>query len=114
MKTVKNFKKIKIISIGLTTIFIFIFSYFLINRFSYSKELALYPISVNNDTVLEIGIIGDSWVEGEKLDSTLHNLLLENGLKNKIISSGHPGAKSKLIYQNLFYQQLYLLFFVTS
>src|SRR5690606_7925243 len=49
-----------------------------------------------------IGIIGDSWVAGDKLDSLLFNGLFEKGFENKIISSGHPGAKSKLIYQNLF------------
>ena len=95
-------KKIRIIGIGLITIIILTFSWYLIDRFSYSKELPFYSVTVDNDTTLTIGIIGDSWVAGGKLDSLLHNGLLEKGFKNKILSSGHPGAKSKLIYQNLF------------
>lgn len=95
-------RKIRIISLGIITIIVLTFSWYLIDRFSYSKELPFYSITVDNDTTLTIGIIGDSWVAGGKLDSLLHNRLLENGFENKIISSGHPGAKSKLIYQNLF------------
>lgn len=95
-------KKIIIFAIGFITIIVLSFSWYLIDRFSYSKELPFYSLTVDNDTTLTIGIIGDSWVAGGKLDSLLHNGLLEKGLKNKILSSGHPGAKSKLIYQNLF------------
>lgn len=95
-------KKIRIIGIGVITIIILTFSWYLIDRFSYSKELPFYSVTVDNDTTLTIGIIGDSWVAGRKLDSLLHNGLLKKGFKNKILSSGHPGAKSKLIYQNLF------------
>jgi len=95
-------KKIRIIGIGLITIIILTFSWYLIDRFSYSKELPFNSVTVDNDRTLTIGIIGDSWVAGAKLDSLLHNGLLEKGFKNKILSSGHPGAKSKLIYQNLF------------
>lgn len=65
--------------------------------------MPFYSVSVDNDTTLTtIGIIGDSWVAGGKLDSLLHIGLLDKGFKNKILSSGHSGAKSKLIYQNLF------------
>lgn len=95
-------KKIRIIGIGVITIIVLTFSWYLIDRFSYSKELPFYSITVDNDTTLTIGIIGDSWVAGDKLDSLLFNGLFEKGFENKIISSGHPGAKSKLIYQNLF------------
>lgn len=95
-------KKIRIIGVGLIIIFVLLFSLYLINRFSYSKELPFYSVNVDNDSTLTIGIIGDSWVAGEVLDSILHNQLLEKGFSNKIVSSGHPGAKSKLVYQNLF------------
>lgn len=95
-------KKNRIISIGVITIIVLTFSWYLIDRFSYSNELPYYSIPVDNDNTLTIGIIGDSWVAGRQLDSLLHNGLLKRGFENKIISSGHPGAKSKLIYQNLF------------
>jgi hypothetical protein len=95
-------EKIRIIGIGVITIILLTFSWYLIDRFSYSTELPFYSETVDNDTTLTIGIIGDSWVAGGKLDSILNNELLERGFKNKILSSGHPGAKSKLIYQNLF------------
>jgi len=94
--------KNRIIGIGVMMIFVLTFTWYLIDRFSYSKELLFYSIPVDKDATLTIGIIGDSWVWGGKLDSLLHNGLLEKGFKNKIISSGNPGAKSKLINQNLF------------
>ena len=102
MKETAMTKKIRIIGIGVITIIVLTFAWYLIDRFSYSKQLPFYSITVDKDTTLTIGIIGDSWVAGGKLDLLLHNGLLEKGFKNKILSSGHPGAKSKLIYQNLF------------
>jgi lysophospholipase L1-like esterase len=87
---------------GIVTIFIIISTYYLIDRFSYSKKLPFYSVKKENHKNFTIGIIGDSWVAGEKLDTILHNLLLKKGLPNKVISSGHPGAKSKLIYEDLF------------
>ena len=87
----------KSISIGLITMLILIFSWYLIDKFSYSKELSYYELNnIAQDSVLSIAIIGDSWVAGKKLDSLLHVDLLEFGVKNNIISSGHPGAKSKV------------------
>jgi hypothetical protein len=102
MKVTTMKKKIRIIGIGVITVIVLTFSWYLIDRFSYSKELSYYSVTVKNDTTLTIGIIGDSWVAGGKLDSLLYNGLLEKGFKTQILSSGHPGAKSKLIYQNLF------------
>jgi hypothetical protein len=102
MKEITRTKKIRIISLGVILIIILTFSWYLIDRFSYSKELPFYSVPVDNDTTLTIGIIGDSWVAGGKLDTIIHNALLTKGFKSKILSSGQPGAKSKLIYQNLF------------
>ena len=95
-------KKIKLISIGVIMFFALIFSWYLIDRFSYSEELPFYSTTFNNDTTLTIGIIGDSWVAGKKVDSLLQAGLESKGFQNEVISSGQPGAKSKLIYQNLF------------
>ncbi len=102
MNGTSKMKKIKIIGIGVITIFVFTISWYLIDRFSYSKELPYYSVNIQKDSILTIGIIGDSWVAGKKLDSILQKDLLENGFNNKIISSGQFGAKSKLVYQNLF------------
>jgi hypothetical protein len=95
-------RKIRYIAVGLTAILVLSLSWYLIDRFSYSKEIPFYSIKADNDTILTIGIIGDSWAAEKRLDSILHEDLLEKNLKNKIFSSGHPGAKSKFIYQNLF------------
>ena len=95
-------KKLRIIGLGVITIIVLTFSWYLIDRFSYSSARPFYSVKMDNDSALTIGIIGDSWVADEKLDLLLHNRLLEKGFENRILSSGHPGAKSKLIYQNLF------------
>lgn len=95
-------KKTKIIGISLITLFVLTFSWYLFERFSYANEKPYYSLNLYKDSILTVGIIGDSWVAGKKLDSILHEALVEKGFKNKILSSGHPGAKSKLIYQNLF------------
>ncbi len=96
-------KKFRIIGIALITVFVMIFSWYLVDRFSCSKLLPYYSINMSEkDTVLTIGIIGDSWVTRDKIGSLLHASLQEKGYANKTISSGHLGAKSKLVYQNLF------------
>ena len=94
-------EKIKITVITLATIFSITLSYYLIDRFSYAKEMQLYPIGIDNDTVLRVGIIGDSWVAGKKLDAFLLDEFKVKGVNSMITSSGHVGAKSKLIYQNI-------------
>ena len=97
---------IKIIGIGLISILILIFSWYIFDRFSLSKQFTYYEINtIDQDSVLSVAIIGDSWVAGKKLDSLLHVDLLKFGVRNTIISSGHPGANSKLIYQNLFEEE---------
>jgi hypothetical protein len=53
-------------------------------------------------THVKVGIIGDSWVAGKKLDELLKNRLMEMGLNAEVVSSGHPGAKSRQIYRDLF------------
>ncbi len=102
MKEASTTRKFRRFGIGIIMLLILVSSWYLIDRFSYSKELPFYLTFNSNDTILTIGIIGDSWDADEKLDTILHKDLLKAGLKNIIISSGHPGAKSKLIYKNLF------------
>jgi hypothetical protein len=50
---------------------------------------------------IKVGVVGDSWVAGEKLDLAIEQSLLSYGLSADVISSGHPGAKSRQIYRNL-------------
>lgn len=95
-------KKIRIIGFGLVAIIVFAFSWYLINRYSRTTAIPFYSVDYQKDSILTVGIIGDSWVAGKKLDSLLHKDLLINGFHNRILSSGQPGAKSKLIYKNLF------------
>jgi hypothetical protein len=93
------FLEISLIGLILSVLMATVYFY---KRFSLSKDLPFYPINKLKNSMLTIGIIGDSWANGEKLNPYLHNYLLEQELPNKIISSGHSGAKTKVIYQNLF------------
>ena len=103
MNKLMKFRKIKLIAIGIISLFTIVFAWYLFDRFSYANKQSYYQVNtINQDTVLTIGIIGDSWVARQKLDDFLHKELLKNGFDNRIISSGHPSAKSKLIYQNIF------------
>lgn len=95
-------RKLKLAGIGAAVIFILFSGWYLFDRFSNSRKLPYFTVASDRDSTLTIGIIGDSWVAEEKLDSILHYGLLGNKITNNIISSGHPGARSKIIYQNLF------------
>ncbi len=91
-----------IAGLGILIILIAIFSLYCIVRFSHSRNRPYYTLDTHKDSVLTIGLIGDSWVTRRKLDTILHEDLLRKGFENKIISSGESGAKSKSIYYNLF------------
>jgi len=86
----------------LAGIIMIIFSWYIFNRFSHAKVLGFYPVNTVTDTGLVIGIIGASSAANQQFDGFLHNGLLNKGFENKVISSGHPGAPTKLIYQNLY------------
>jgi hypothetical protein len=60
--------------------------------------------SLKSDPIM-IGVFGDSWVAGEKLDAILTAKLSEQGLRCKVLSSGHPGANSRQVYRNLIRNQ---------
>ena len=102
MERVLQLRKYRIIGIGLLILLLLLFAWHLIDRFSYSKVLPCEFIVAEKDSVLTIGIIGDSWVEGGKLDSVIHYALLANKINNRIFSSGQAGARSKFTYRNLF------------
>lgn len=52
-------------------------------------------------TNIKVGIVGDSWVAGQKLDQAVQATINSDGFDTTIISSGQPGAKSRQIYRNL-------------
>ena len=50
---------------------------------------------------IKIGVVGDSWVAGHKLDQAIEQTMKNSGIDAEVVSSGHPGAKSRLIYRDL-------------
>lgn len=51
---------------------------------------------------IKVAVIGDSWVAGQKLDQAIHDSLEGAGIDAEVVSSGHPGAKSRQILRDLF------------
>ncbi|NML69485.1 SGNH/GDSL hydrolase family protein [Chryseobacterium sp. RP-3-3] len=92
-------KKIVLSSVLLTGVFCFVYFW---NKYSYAGEENYFSSGTKPETGLQIGIIGDSWVVRQNLDSLLEKKLLDKGVQSEIYSSGNPGAKTKRIYENLF------------
>lgn len=57
------------------------------------------------DRNVRIAIIGDSWASGRKLDDFVEKDLHDRGWNVRITSHGHPGARSQLIYRDMFAPQ---------
>ena len=72
------------------------------NKYAYAGEENYFSSNTKPENGLQIGIIGDSWVVRQNLDSLLRKKLLDKGLHSEIYSSGNPGAKTRKIYENLF------------
>lgn len=72
------------------------------NKYAYAGEEPYFPSGTKPEKGLQIGIIGDSWVVRQNLDSLVERKLLDKGIRAIIYSSGNPGAKTKKIYENLF------------
>ncbi|HNK04668.1 MAG TPA: SGNH/GDSL hydrolase family protein [Accumulibacter sp.] len=49
----------------------------------------------------KVAVIGDSWVAGQKLDQAIRDSLKSAGIDAEVVSSGHPGAKSRQILRDL-------------
>lgn len=75
------------------------------DKYAYAGEKKYYPVAETRQDKLRIGIIGDSWLVREKLDSLVERKLSEKGISAKVFSSGNPGATSKVIYENLFKEE---------
>ncbi|HPJ66560.1 MAG TPA: SGNH/GDSL hydrolase family protein [Desulfobacteraceae bacterium] len=69
------------------------------------NKVPMRAVPGDRDESLKIGVIGDSWVAGQKLDLTIEQTMTGSGFKTQIVSSGHPGAKSRQIYRDLFLQR---------
>ena len=98
-----KFRILKLFGLGIIILFFVLFTWYIFSRYSYANEEPYYQINkISQNSTPSIGIIGDSWVARQKLDSLLQNELSKIGLSYRIISSGQTGARSKAIYQNLF------------
>lgn len=71
------------------------------HRFSFAKEQLDVVTIPDISSDYFIGIIGDSWVAGNKLDTCLEKCFAKRERIIKIISSGQAGVDSKNIYLNL-------------
>ena len=66
------------------------------------SELLLKRNPSAREGTLRIALIGDSWIAGEKLDQPIIDEMSKLGWTIQLSSFGHPGARTKRIYQNLF------------
>lgn len=84
-----------LISIALTIIYLII-------RWHYEPEHTVTTEIKHPGDIISIGIIGDSYVEKQTLDTIFFNAMLRHNVKTKIYSFGEGGANSRLVYKNLF------------
>lgn len=78
--------------------------YITFNKYSVGSDIPYFntPSCHQSTEQWKIGIIGDSWVKRGNMDASLKKQLLQYDVKADIIEAGHPGATSKMIYENLF------------
>ncbi|KMQ66913.1 hypothetical protein ACM46_05300 [Chryseobacterium angstadtii] len=92
-------KKIIVSIVLLAGLFCFLYFW---NKYSYAGEENYFSSNTKPEPGLQIGIIGDSWVVRQNLDSLVEKKLSDKGVHAEIYSSGNPGAKTSRIYENLF------------
>jgi len=87
-----------ILFLGVTT------TLYMYRKFSYAEKQEYYPVQDNSkkDSILKIGIIGDSWVGRTDLDKKMQKFFSEKGIEADFIALSHPGASSKEIYEDMF------------
>lgn len=71
-------------------------------KYDYAENLSYFPVPKEGNNLLTIGVIGDSWVSRGHLDSLLQKKLRDEGFEAQVFISGHHGATSKMIYQDMF------------
>ena len=103
MNNYSNSKKLFIAIIICFIILVILISIYIRQDHSFDtlKDLPQINPSKQKSTNIKIGIIGDSWVFGQKLDQSIYNNIKKMGLEVEVFSSGHPGAKTRQIYRNL-------------
>jgi len=50
---------------------------------------------------IKIGVIGDSWASGRRLDRFIREAMHASGITAEVISAGSPGAKTRRMYREL-------------
>lgn len=87
-----------ILFLGMATIL------YMYRKFSYAEKQEYYLVQDNSkkDSILKIGIIGDSWVGRTDLDKKMQKFFSEKGIEAEFIALSHPGASSKEIYEDMF------------
>lgn len=85
-----------LLCIGLSTVYIIEDT-----SFDHPNSIQKRAVPDNWAKHIKIGVIGDSWVAGEKLDRAILESMLASGIPAEVVSSGHPGAKSRQIYRDL-------------
>lgn len=88
-------------SVVILTLFAIVVAY-IRNERSFDRYVKVPSRTLAQDKQFKVGIVGDSWVAGGKLDQFVQNELSANGIDAVVISSGHPKAKSRQVYRNLF------------
>jgi lysophospholipase L1-like esterase len=89
--------------IGIGAILLGSLAFYIVRDRSFDEPANLPQHSTPHDwhTFVKIGLIGDSWLRGHILEQSVLNSLTTLGMPVEVISSGHPGAKSRQIYRNL-------------
>ena len=78
--------------------------FYIYKKKSYAERREYYPVqdSSRKDSILKIGIIGDSWVKRTDLDKKMQKFFSEKGIEAEFIALSHPGGTSKEIYEDMF------------
>ena len=97
-KKIYHILLIFILFLGIVTVL------YMYRKFSYAEKQEYYPVQDNSkkDSILKIGIIGDSWVGRTDLDKKMQKFFSEKGIEAEFIALSHPGATSKEIYEDMF------------
>ena len=78
--------------------------FYIYKKKSYAERREYYPVqdSSRKDSILKIGIIGDSWVKRTDLDKKMQKFFSEKGIEAGFIALSHPGGTSKENYEDMF------------